>query len=171
MAFKTPILHKHKKSTKSTLFVEKENQMINYNTVQEIYTRNFGSETLYKRSYCDTLAYTEGIMDFQKTLSAFWLVDNIVSYMPQIISNFQKYAQTIYFIDVKLRQDKSGVIEIYFEDYIDGVYHEHFKVLRQEISFMDLPIQTDAKITTYKFFLSLNRFEPLQFVLLLPSEY
>ena len=46
MAFKTPILHKHKKSTKSTLFVEKENQMINYNTVQEIYTRNFGSETL-----------------------------------------------------------------------------------------------------------------------------
>lgn len=63
--------------------------MITYNTIKEIYNRNFGSMQLFKRNYFDKLVYTEGIMDFQKTLNAFWVVDNVISYMPKVLRNFK----------------------------------------------------------------------------------
>lgn len=56
-------------------------KMITYNTIKEIYSRNFGSMQLFKRNYFDKLVYTEGIMDFQNTLNAFWVVDNVISYI------------------------------------------------------------------------------------------
>ena len=49
-------------------------------TVKEIYGRNYGSERLFKREYFNQLLYTEGLMDFQKTLNAFWVIDNMISY-------------------------------------------------------------------------------------------
>ena len=56
-----------------------------YYDATQVYSRNYGSERLYKRSYCNSLLYTEGVMDFQQTLDAFWAVDNMVSYMPMIL--------------------------------------------------------------------------------------
>ena len=56
-----------------------------YKDVNDIFSRNFGSETLYKRNYCNNLLYTEGILDFAQTLDAHWLVDNIISYMPEVL--------------------------------------------------------------------------------------
>lgn len=53
-----------------------------YYDAKQVYSRNYGSERLYKRSYCNSLLYTEGVMDFQKTLNAYWVVDNMVSYIP-----------------------------------------------------------------------------------------
>ena len=38
--------------------------MITYSTVEEIYANNFSSERLYKRKYCQSLVYTEGVMNF-----------------------------------------------------------------------------------------------------------
>lgn len=46
--------------------------MINYNTVQQIYSRNYGSMQLIKRPFFNQLVYTEGVMDFQQTLNAYW---------------------------------------------------------------------------------------------------
>ena len=55
-----------------------------YKDVNDIFSRNFGSETLYKRNYCNSLLYTEGILDFAQTLDAHWLIDTVISYMPNI---------------------------------------------------------------------------------------
>ena len=67
---------------------------MNIATVKEIYNRNYGSENYYKRSYCDSLIYTEGIMDFQKTLNANWLVDNIIYHLPKIIETSKAVASS-----------------------------------------------------------------------------
>lgn len=56
-----------------------------YKDVNDIFSRNFGSENLYKRNYCNNLLYTTGILDFAKTLDAHWLIDNIISYMPEVL--------------------------------------------------------------------------------------
>ena len=60
-----------------------------YYDVQQVYGRNYGSERLYKRNYCSKLLYTEGLMDFQQTLDAYWVIDNMVSYMPTILQEYK----------------------------------------------------------------------------------
>lgn len=68
---------------------------VTYNTVKEVYGRNYGSERLYKRSFCNSLLYTEGVMDFQKTLNSYWVVDNVVSYMPKVLQAYKENEFTI----------------------------------------------------------------------------
>lgn len=145
--------------------------MITYNTVKEIYGRNFGSMQLFKRNYFDKLVYTEGMMDFQKTLNSFWIVDNVISYMPKVLKTFKDTEDTFYVVEIALKQDKSGYMEVYHEGYLGDNYHEHISVVYQKIPFIDLPTIVDEEITTYKFYLSLHNLEPSQFMLLLPSEY
>lgn len=145
--------------------------MITYNTVKEIYSRNYGSMQLFKRDYFNQLVYTEGVMDFQRTLNAFWVVDNLISYMPKVLKTFKETEDTFYVVEIALKQDKSGYMEVYHEGYIGNDYHEHISVAYQKIPFMDLPSIVDKKITTYKFYLSLHNYDPVQFMLLLPSEY
>ena len=77
--------------------------MITYNTVKEIYNRNFGSMQLFKRDYYNQLVYTEGVMDFQKTLNAFWVVDNVISYMPKVLKTFKETEDTFYVIEITLQ--------------------------------------------------------------------
>ena len=144
---------------------------ITYNTVQEVYNRNYGSERLYKRNYCKTLAYTQGIMDFQQTLEAHWIVDNIISYMPKILKAYKDNTFSFFVIEIALNQQQQGYMEVYTEDYIDGVYNEHIFILKQDIPFIDLPTKEDEGITTYKFYLEISSFEPINFTLFLPSEY
>ena len=144
--------------------------MITYNTAQQVYNRNHGSERLFKRPYCQTLNYTEGVFDFQKSLNAFWVVDNMVSYMPQILKAFKDNEFEFYVVEICVNRENKGYMEVYTEDYVQGVYNEHIQILKQEIEYIDLPVKDD-EITTYKFFLSLSALEPLRFTFYLPSEY
>ena len=145
--------------------------MINYNTVKQIYNSHFGSEKLYKRNYCNSLSYTEGIMDFQKTLNAYWVVDNVISYMPAVLKSFSETENDFYIVSIAVNQDNSGYMEVYTEGYLDGEYQEHINITKQKIPFIDLPLMIDKEVTTYKFFLELTAVEPVEFTLLLPREH
>ena len=144
---------------------------ITYNTVEEVYNRNYGSERLYKRNYCKTLAYTQGVMDFQQTLEAHWIVDNIISYMPKILKAYEDNTFSFFVIEIALNKKQQGYMEIYTEDYIEGVYNEHIFILKQDIPLINLPVKEDEEITTYRFYLEISSFEPINFTLFLPSEY
>ncbi len=145
--------------------------MINYNTVQQIYNRNYGSMQLFKRPFFNQLVYTEGVMDFQQTLNAYWVVDNIISYMPEILKTFKETEETFYIIEICLNKEYKGYMEVHHEGYLGNDYHEHITVVKQDIPYIDLPIKSDEDLTTYKFYLTLSNYEPVQFTLLLPSEY
>lgn len=144
---------------------------ITYDTVKEIYGRNYGSERLYKRSYCFNLLYTEGIMDFQKTLNACWVVDNVISYMPKILHAYNDNEFTFFVVEIALNKQQQGYMEVYTDDYVQGIYDEHISIIKQDIPFIDLPTNDDEEITSYKFFLELSAVEPITYTLLLPSEH
>lgn len=144
---------------------------ITYDTVKEIYARNYGSEKLYKRNYCCNLLYTEGIMDFQTTLNSFWVVDNIISYMPKIASAYDNNEFTFFVAEIVLNQNQQGYMEVFTEDYINGIYNDHISIVKQEIPLIDLPTNSNEEITTYKFFIELAAVEPTTFVLELTGEH
>ena len=110
-------------------------------------------------------------MDFQQTLNAYWVVDNIITYMPEILKTFKETEETFYVCEICLNTEQKGYMEVYHEGYIGNDYHEHITVIKQDIPYMDLPVKSDEEITTYKFYLTLSNFVPMQFTLLLPSEY
>lgn len=145
--------------------------MITYNTVKEIYSNNFGTERLYKRKYYPSLLYTDGVMDFQEVLNAHWVVDNVISYMPEVLKTYKETQDTFFVVQIYVKQDKKGYMEVYHEGYLGDNYHEHITVIKQDIPFIDLPLNPDDEITTCKFYLVLSNYEPLQFTLMLPSEY
>lgn len=138
---------------------------MNSRTVKEIYGRNYGSGYYYKRAYCDNLRYTEGLMDFQNTLNAYWFIDIIISYMPKIIQTYKQTNDYFYIITIKINDDSSGTIEVFREGYINDKYNEHITVIKQKIPYIDLPKYD------YKFYLALASAEPILFTLLLTSEY
>ena len=142
-----------------------------YYDAKQVYSRNYGSERLYKRSYCNNLLYTEGVMDFQQTLDAFWVVDNVVSYMPKILDAYKKHEFTFFVVEIAVNQRQQGYMEVFTEDYVEGEYDEHISIVKQEIPFIDLPTKVDDDITTYRFFLELSALEPVTYPLLLPSEH
>lgn len=145
--------------------------MINYNTVQQIYNRNYGSMQLFKRPFFNQLVYTEGVMDFQQTLNAYWVVDNVIGYMPEIFKCFKETENTFYVIEICLDKERKGYMEVYNEGYLGNDYHEHLTVTKQDIPYIDLPVKADEDLTTYKFYFILSNYEPVQFTLLLPQEY
>ena len=145
--------------------------MITYNTAEQVYSRNHGSERLFKRPYCETLNYTEGIFDFQKSMNAFWVVDNMVSYMPQILKAFEQNEYEFFVVEICVNKENKGHMEVFTEGYIGNDNNDHIQILKQEIEYIDLPVKDDDEITTYKFFLSLSALEPLRFTFYLPSEY
>ena len=145
--------------------------MITDNTAEQVYSRNHGSERLFKRPYCQTLNYTEGIYDFQKSMNAFWVVDNMVSYMPQILKAYEQNEYEFFVIEICVNKENKEHMEVFTEGYIGNDYNDHIEILKQEIEYIDLPLKDDDEITTYKFFLSLSALEPLRFTFYLPSEY
>ena len=138
---------------------------MNKNTAEEIYSRNYGSEQFFKRDYYDELFYTEGIMDFQKTLNAYWVVDTVISYMPKVIKTSKTEDDGFFVVTIKINADNRGIFEIYREGWINNKYNEHITVVKQEIPYIDLPIYD------YKFYLILSHAEPIRFTLILTSEY
>ena len=145
--------------------------MINYNTVQQIYNRNYGSMQLFKRPFFNQLVYTEGVMDFQQTLNAYWVVDTVISYMPEIFKCLKEMEDTFYVVEICLNKERKGYMEVYHEGYLGNDYHEHLTVIKQDIPYIDLPVKADKDVTTYKFYFILSNYEPVQFTLLLPQEY
>lgn len=142
-----------------------------YYDVKQVYGRNYGSERLYKRNYCNSLLYTEGLYDFQQTLDAYWVIDNVVSYMPKILQAYKENEFTFFVVEIALNQKQEGYMEVFTEDYVEGEYNEHISIVKQDISFIDLPTKVDEDITTYRFFLELSSIEPVIYTLLLPSEH
>ena len=138
---------------------------MNTATVKEIYSRNYGSENYYKRSYCESLIYTEGIMDFQQTLNANWLVDNIIYHLPKIINTYKAVDDGFFVVKIKVKNNSSGYVEIYREGYVNNEYNDHIAVIKQKLPYIDLPTYD------YKFYLILSQVEPIIFTLLLTSEY
>ena len=143
---------------------------VTYNTVEKIYSRNYGSDRLFKRPYCQCLNYTQGIFDFQKTLDAFWIVDNMVSYMPTIMKSYEEKGFEFYVVEIVLNKDHQGYMEVFTEGYVGNDYKEHIEIIKQEIPYIDLPVNGN-ETTTYKFFLSLSALEPIKFTFCLTSEY
>ena len=62
-------------------------------------------------------------------------------------------------------------MEVYTEDYVEGIYNEHISIIKQNIPFIDLPTKDDDEITSYKFFLQLSSVEPVNFTMILTTEY
>ena len=142
-----------------------------YYDVKQVYARNYGSDRLYKRNYCNNLYYTTGIMDFAETLNAHWLIDTVCSYMPKVIDEYKKSEESFFLIEVRLNQKQEGYFEIYREGWVGDVYHESITVARQMIPFIDLPTKIDDEITSYKFYLELSSYNPVIYTLLLPGEH
>ena len=145
--------------------------MKDYNTVEEIYANNFSSERFYKRKTCPYLTYTDRVMDLMEVFNAHWIVDNVISYMPQVLKTLKRTEDTFYVVQIAVKQNNSGYMEVYQEGYVNNEYKDHISVIKQNIPYIDLPKKTDTKITRYKFFLELSSFESTIFTLLLPSEH
>ena len=139
---------------------------MNKKTVDDIFNSHTGSEIFYRRSYCEQLIYTEGILDFQNTLKAHWLIDCIISHLPQIIVTSKTVDDGFFIVKIKVNtKNNTGILEIFREGYENNKYNEHITVLKQFIPDIDL-IPYD-----YKFYCILSNLEPIVFTLLLPSEY
>ena len=142
-----------------------------YNDVNKVFSRNFGSETLYKRNYCNSLLYTEGILDFAQTLDAHWLIDTVISYMPEVLKVYETEEESFFIVEIAVDKKHQGYFEIYHEGWIGNDYHECITVAKQMIPYIDLPTKDDEEITTYKFFLELSSVNPIVYTLLLSSEH
>ena len=104
-------------------------------------------------------------MDFQETLNANWLVDNIIYHLPKIMETYKAVDDGFFVVKIKVKNDSSGHFEIFREGYVNGKYDEHITVIKQKLPFIDLPIYD------YKFYLILSNLEPIMFTFLLTSEY
>ena len=142
-----------------------------YNDVNKVFSRNFGSETLYKRNYCNNLLYTEGILDFAQTLDAHWLIDTVISYIPEVLKVYETEEESFFVVEITVDKKHQGYFEIYHEGWVGNDYHECITVAKQIIPFIDLPTKDDEEITTYKFFLELSSVNPIVYTLLLSSEH
>ena len=133
--------------------------------IQDIYNRNFGSEHFYYRNHCKNLIYTDGIMDFQKTLNAYWIVDWVIANLKIIIDRYKTTGDRFFVITITFDKKEMCYIEIYREGYIEKEYCEHITILKDNLFFSNIPV------FDYKFYLILSNPKPIQFTLLLTSEY
>lgn len=103
---------------------------MNKQIIDNIYCRHIGSGKFYKRSYCNNLIYTEGIMDFQLKLQAFWLIDKIISHLPKIIQNYKLTEDGFFIVKINVKADKFAILIRYIENctgrYLSRKYY-HFK--------------------------------------------
>ena len=136
--------------------------MRDYGIIKEIYANNFCSERLYKRKTCPNLVYTDGVMDFAEALNAHWVIDNVISYMPNVLKTFKETEDTFYVVQIALKQNNSGFMEVYHEGYVDNEYKDHIPVIKQNVPYIDLPKKPDTKITRYKFYLELSNDDPVR---------
>ena len=113
---------------------------MNNNIVQEIYSRNYGSVNFYHRNYYKSLIYTEGILDFQQTLKAYWFVDWVIVNMKNIIATYKANDDGFFVITIKFNKQKHCILEIFREGFVEGNYCEHITVIKEEVYTTNLPI-------------------------------
>lgn len=85
---------------------------ITYKDVNDILNRNYGSERLYKRNYCNNLFYTTGILDFAQTLDAHWLIDTVISCMPDVIKTYETEEESFFVVEITV--DKNIKVTLRF---------------------------------------------------------
>ena len=124
-----------------------------------------------KRNYCNNLLYTTGILDFAQTLDAYWLIDTVISYMPEVLKVYGTEKESFFVVEVTVDKKHQGYFEIYHEGWIGNNYHECITVAKQMIPYIDLPTKDNEEITSYKFFLELASINPVIYTLLLSSEH
>ena len=139
---------------------------MNNNIVQEIYSRNYGSVNFYHRNYYKSLIYTEGILDFQQTLKAYWFVDWVIVNMKNVIATYKANDDGFFVITIKFNKQKHCILEIFREGFMEGNYCEHITVIKEKVYTTNLPIYDN-----YKFYLILSNPNPIQFTLLITTEY
>ena len=104
---------------------------MNNNIVQEIYSRNYGSVNFYHRNYYKSLIYTEGILDFQQTLKAYWFVDWVIVNMKNIIATYKANDDGFFVITIKFNKQKHCILEIFREGFVEGNYCKHITVIKE----------------------------------------
>lgn len=142
-----------------------------YKDFNDVLNRNYGSESLYKRNYCNNLLYTNGTLDFAQTLDAHWLIDTVISYMPEVLKVYETEEESFFIVEIAVDKKHQGYFEIYHEGWVGNDYHECITVAKQMIPFIDLPTKDDEEVTSYKFFLELSSVNPVIYTLLLTSEH
>ena len=85
--------------------------------------------------------------------------------MPKVLQAYKENEFTFFVVEIALNQEQQGYMEVYTEDYLNGEYHEHISIIKQNLSFIDLPVKVDEEITSYKFFLELSALEPVTYTL------
>lgn len=134
--------------------------------VNEVLNSSIGTTTWYKRGFCNTLIYTDGVMAFQQTCDAHWLVDVVVSYMPVIMRDYLQTSNSFYIVSLAVDGNNEGTFTITKEEYNSESNDFINKVVvSQVIPYVDLP-EVDIK-----FYLELANLEPIQFCLLCCSEH
>ena len=86
--------------------------------------------------------------------------------MKKVIDTYKTSNDGFFVITIKFDKKKNCFLEIFREGYIEGEYCEHISVLKEQVYTTNLPIYDD-----YKFYLILSNPNPIQFTLLLTTEY
>ena len=127
--------------------------------VEEIMNSSTGTEKYYRPFLFNTMVYTDGVRTFAEQCQAYWVIDLVNSYMKKIQNNHRRTSEWMYFIQLKVKDNKASV-RIYRE-----VEEKKKTVVRQDIYYTDLPN------VELKFYLQLAQEEPAVFCMMVPSEY
>ena len=127
--------------------------------VEEIMNSSTGTEKYYRPFFFNTMVYTDGVRTFAEQCQAYWVIDLVNSYMKKIQNNHRRTSEWMYFIQLKVKDNKASV-RIYRE-----VDEKKKTVARQDIPYTDLPN------VELKFYLQLAQEEPAVFCMMTPSEY
>ena len=127
--------------------------------VEEIMNSSTGTEKYYRPFFFNTMVYTDGVRTFAEQCQAYWVIDLVNSYMKKIQNNHRRTSEWMYFIQLKVKDNKASV-RIYRE-----VDEKKKTVARLDIPYTDLPN------VELKFYLQLAQEEPAVFCMMTPSEY
>lgn len=135
--------------------------MKNYEMYEEIKAQATGGTSQWHRSFFPRLVYTDGVAEFAKRMEAYWTIDVVGSYLPEVAKNARKY-NNYFFICKFVVKNTKAVFTI--NSGIEG----DKDVAKQRIPFTDLP-DKNGEEAEYKFYLGLA--DERTWSLCLPSEY
>ena len=127
--------------------------------VEEIMNSSTGTEKYYRPFFFNTMVYTDGVRTFAEQCQAYWVIDLVNSYMKKVQNNHRRTSEWMYFIQLKVKDNKASV-RIYRE-----VDEKKKTVVKLDLLYTDLPN------VELKFYLQLAQEEPAVFCMMTPSEY
>lgn len=145
--------------------------MATYEDYKEVMDRNYGTNVYHSNMFDSNFYYTDGIEDFAKTMSAYWLIDMVESYtstVREFLVENEMDSDTM-FVNLNVSNNEAE-FSIYGYTYIEEDDDEEVSedagkaiMASQHIPFTDLP---EGK---YEFFLGRQGMNELVFFL--TSEY